>query len=489
MRSLTLFFSAILLLGTACQGLLDVAPQDQISNEEALSSPEGIQAAMAGAYSTLGESGYYLRAMVAYPELAGHLAPNPDAVSSGDFSGNLATPIVDLRDAHFFALQPTYEDSSLDEFYRVLYILLGRVNNILEALPAVEGLTEAERNSLQGEALALRALAHFDLLRLYAQPYRFTPNAAHPGVVLLDAPLPVTARPARSTVAEGFSLVEADLLQAISLLNSFAQRTTEAVWLTPTAARGLLARVYAYRENWEGVVEQASRVIESGGLALLNPGEYVDTWAQQLPSPEAIWYVDLQRHRNADPSSTGLIFSMARVAGVPEDLEVVPYARVSNDLLSLYGEEDLRRELFIEIGGQAYCRKYSLRPNYVSNFPILRLSELFLLRAEAYAALGQDALAQADYNLIHQRAVDDAPAIGLTGQALRDEIFKERRRELALEGHLLFDLARTGRGVERQDCLPGNLNCSLPFPDFRFVLPIPQSALNANPNLTQNEGY
>ncbi len=479
----------LLLCITSCQDFLNIEPQDQISKTEALRTLDGIDAAIVGAYSSLGERAYYGQYFPAYPELAGHMQPNPAAAGTAGVAENANAVIATFREGNFFTTDAGYENNNFDGFYATLYEHLNRVNNIIEALEALETDQPTRRNSLLGEALALRAIAHFDLLRLYAQPYRATANGSHLGVVLAERPFEVTERPARRSVAEGFALVEADLQEAIALLGPDARRTTDRVWLTPNVARGLLARAYAYRENWEGAVEQTTQIINAGQVTLLDPGDYVETWAEQRFNPEVLWNLDLQRYRNDDAGSAALIASIARIVGMPSDSDFIPYCRVAPGLLNLFEAEDIRRSLYLEVDGQVYCSKYALQPNFISNFPMLRLSEIYLLRAEAYAKLGQDALAQADYNLIHQRAVEDAEPLTLTGADLQEAIFKERRRELALEGHLLFDLKRTGRPVEREGCLLANPNCTLSYPDYRFVLPVPQSALNANPNLMQNPGY
>ena len=490
MKYQSLIWSLLLLCSlSSCQDFLNIEPQDQISRDEALRTLDGIDAAVIGAYSSLGESNYYGQYFIAYPELSGHMEPNPSAAGLSGVTNNQSTIITTLREGNFFTTSPGYENNNFDEFYAVIYEHLNRVNNIIVALEAFETDQIDRRNSLLGEALALRAIAHFDLLRLYAQPYTTTADASHTGIVLADRPFEVTERPSRSAAGVCYSLIESDLLRAIEQLGPVARRTTDRIWLTPTIARGLLARVYAYQENWTGVIDQTSAIINAGQVTLLGPDDYVETWTEQQFNPEVLWYLDLQRFRNDDGSSTGLISSMGRVVGLTSDEDLVPFCRVTQDLISLFDAEDIRLELYQELNGQLYCSKYALRPNFINNFPMLRLSEVHLLRAEAYAALGQDALAQVDYNLVHQRAIEDVEPTTLTGQALQDEIFAERRRELALEGHLLFDLNRTGRSVEREDCFFANPNCTLSYPDFRFVLPIPQAALNANPNLIQNQGY
>ena len=118
---------------------------------------------------------------------------------------------------------------------------------------------------------------------------------------------------------------------------------------------------------------------------------------------------------------------------------------------------------------------------------MIRLSEVYLNRAEAHARSGNDAGAQADLNLIRQRALATAPDVTLTGSDLLDEILIERRRELCYEGHRLFDITRHKQGVVRVDNTGDTANYS--YPGNYFIFPIPQPEMDLNPNITQNPGY
>ena len=121
------------------------------------------------------------------------------------------------------------------------------------------------------------------------------------------------------------------------------------------------------------------------------------------------------------------------------------------------------------------------------NVPVIRLSEVYLNRAEANARSGQDAAAQADLNLIRQRGLATAPDVTATGQDLLDEILRERRIELGYEGHRIFDITRHRLDVVRVDCTSDV--CFYPYPGPFFILPIPQDEMDVNPNITQNPGY
>ena len=86
--------------------------------------------------------------------------------------------------------------------------------------------------------------------------------------------------------------------------------------------------------------------------------------------------------------------------------------------------------------------------NGTDNVSIIRLSEVYLNRAEARANLGNDAGAQAD-DIIRQRANPGAAAVTATGAALKTEVYNERRAELAFEGHRIFDINRRKQSLAR----------------------------------------
>ena len=128
--------------------------------------------------------------------------------------------------------------------------------------------------------------------------------------------------------------------------------------------------------------------------------------------------------------------------------------------------------------------------NGTDNVSIIRLSEVYLNRAEARANLGNDAGAQADIDIIRQRANPGAAAVTATGAALKTEVYNERRAELAFEGHRIFDINRRKQSLARVlDCTAGTGACNLSYPNNLFILPIPDGETNSNPDITQNPGY
>ncbi|MBC6994813.1 RagB/SusD family nutrient uptake outer membrane protein [Neolewinella lacunae] len=480
-----LLFGVILLVSSGCKDFLTVAPADELSREETFSTLRGTNAAVVGIYLLLGDGNYYRDKMLMYPEMAGNAQP---ALRPGDNLPGTGPTANTYNEAYQFTYQPEYQDNTLGSFYDYLYRCLYQINDVLANIDQLTEGSEAERNSLKGEALAMRAIVHFDLVRLFAQSPQFSSGANHPGIVIADRLPQFTDQQDRASVAEVYAFIEQDLAQAASLIDArYSQRSEGPFWLTSTVITAYQARVAAYLQAWEAVIAFTNALLASpspiqAAPALAPADRYLEEWRTNQLS-ERIFALDLSRVTT--PSSLGL--SALIGAGISE-----PVLNISSDLVALYPPEDLRRELLVMTGGGGTVSdKYRLDPGN-TRLPdpiLLRTSELYLLRAEAYAALGRTAEAQADYNLIHQRANPGAINIDLESEALQEAIRTERRRELALEGHYLFDLSRWGQPVDRDACLEFVLTCDLDYPDYRYALPIPQAAIFNNPNLVQNEGY
>jgi hypothetical protein len=159
-------------------------------------------------------------------------------------------------------------------------------------------------------------------------------------------------------------------------------------------------------------------------------------------------------------------------------------------LIDLHATNDLRRHLIrSNLNGEMLSEKWTFDSVAIRNPIMLRLSEVYLLRAEANLEMGQLAEATADFLTIHRRAVPSGPGPPADQDGLRQEIRDERRRELAFEGHHFFDLNRWGADLVRLDCDNIVERCIVTYPDPKFILPLPFDATFRNPNLTQNPGY
>lgn len=474
MKNPLLYLGVVLVLVLAsCDSFLYQEPTTEISKNEALSDIGSVESSLYGAYNlSMDSPDAYRSFLTYYADLTGgNVRINPGLTSEAR---------TELRRiASFNSLADLTVES-----YTALYEILNAVNNVINAAPTVPDGTQAEKERILGQALGLRALVHFDLVRLYAQPYTFTEDASHPGIVVLTE----TPRPdqelSRSSVADAYDQIVDDLERSIELLEG---RPFDPALINPINARALLSRVYLYQEEWAKVVTLTTDVIERPATTLAPREDMLEMWRNDYTRNEFLLRLD---------GSAYSTYTLSTDWG-NRSSNASPVLSATADVMALYDSTDLRgrgpgkliRQTVDEQDTLYSSQKYPEPPNQApNNVGVIRLAEMYLNRAEAYARLNRSEPAREDLEIIRQRANPEAEPVTASGDALVDAVLRERRKELAFEGHLLFDRTRTGRGVTRSYC-SGETSCNEPFPSPKFVLPIPRDAINANSNLTQNKSY
>ncbi|WP_439881257.1 RagB/SusD family nutrient uptake outer membrane protein [Pontibacter sp. MBLB2868] len=456
----------LLFATSACDSMLDVQPKDELVADIALENLNDFKLALNGVYSGLTSGSYYGAAMEI--DLA-YVSDN--ARRSTDNRGQGA----ELYNYTFNA-----STGDISAIWAAVYRVIDRTNIILTRIDEVEG-SQAEKDQIKGEALAARALAYHDLVRLYAKPYDATPDASHMGVpILLESKI---SEPARNTVKEVYDQINADLLAAKGLLQDASVPTR----FTTAAANALLARVALYQKNYAKVVEYSTAALSAKGVA--NKSTFANMWEQGNAAGEAYFKLPMP----VGSSRVGEAFYEVALN--------TAFINPTQDLLALYNKDaDVRyTSYFTNIpgreAGENIVTKYT-DPNAsntgLSDIVLLRAGEMLLSRAEAYANLGQNDLALADLNALRANRIEGYTAVtDLTGQTLKDAIITERRKELAYEGHRYFDIKRLNLTLSRgADCSAApQSNCTIPAGNFRFTFPIPQDEVFANKNIVQNEGY
>lgn len=482
---LTIYLLTLLLLfglGSGCKEFLNVQSEDQLSRADLFNTVRGANAAVIGLYESLDR--YYQFRFPVYADLQGNMQPPPTGSGSqGQFLG-LQRGFVRM---HGQDVDPTLESTGIPGIYQQAYSILFQANDIIAALPLVQDASPERLASLGAEAKAFRALVHFDLVRMFGQAPGFSPDGDHPGIALIDGVPGIFDQPSRATVAEVYALVRSDLeTAAMEIDPAFSQRSGEIIWLTPSLIQGLIARVAAYQQDWEACQIWADRCIANSDRQLTPASSYLTAW-QSGRLPEVLWELDLQRVVEGS-GGTALPQTPAQIVGVRN---AEPFMEANADLVDLYQPQDLRRSLLNRNEEGVYLsEKWPLDTGEIRNPPLFRLSEAYLLRAEANVELNNLAAATGDYLAIHSRALPDDPAPPTDQEGLRQAIRLERRLELAFENHHFFDLGRWGVPLERTRCREGVVErCILPYPDDKFVLPIPFEAILLNPNLEQNPGY
>jgi hypothetical protein len=324
---------------------------------------------------------------------------------------------------------------------------------------------------------------------MYAQPYSQAPNSLGVPVVLETE----NGQPARNTVAEVYQQIVADLTDAetkLSADNNHGGNDPKA-WATKDAVKALFARVYLYMEDWQKAADYASEIINNADYSLYTADQYSvyssgenedGVWGSLTSGDEDIFMV-YGSEGNSSHGNWDVISYIMNPGGYGD-------VGASGDVLDLYEEGDVRGELFTNstnFPNDFWTLKYPGKDGNLreDNINVLRLSEMYLIRAEAIlnGASISGVSAVDDMNAIREnRGASELSTVTL------NTVYDERRRELCFEGHQLFDLARTGRGLERND-YDGSLNQNIPFPDHRWAMPIPQSEMDANENMEQNPGY
>ena len=455
--------SPVAFLSFGCSDL-GLDPQQDLSDAAYFASIADFRAAIIGPYNELQGASYYGRSVHLMSDIMGE-----DVKQNG--SANRYQEFAD------FEGQRQSGHNFEQELWAEGYEGINMVNKILDAEFEPTAALQSEFDQIIGEAHALRALTYFDMVKMYAQHYTFTAGATHLGVPIVLVS-DVILLPTRNTVAEVYSQIISDLNTAMGLMT---QTRAGPFMFTDAAAQALLSRIYLYMEDFSMAIAMADAVIGSGRYSLVTGQSYVDQFVDG-GSSEAILEISFDNNDNPGGNSLGRMYTENGYG------DYLP----ARDLLDLIDPADIRWGMFtvdpVLTGIYAAHRVTKWRTaNGSDHIPIIRLSEIYLNRAEARARSGQDVAAQADLNMIRQRGLASAPDVTSTGPALLAEILIERRIELGFEGHRIHDIMRHKQDVSRVD-YTGDVGFQ-GYPCNFCILPIPFGETDANPNITQNDGY
>ena len=515
--TLTVLMSAVIL--SSCSDWLDRNPSTALPRELAISNRAEAFAALNGMYNavqgTAAWNSWYGSRFIIHGDVRGD-----DMQASR--TGGRATVTYQMQ--YTLANAPT--------LWIQPYRAINRANSLIFALEELGGLPDADDafvDDLIGQALTVRALAHFDLLRANALPFTVAGRDGL-GVPLIITPQNPANPPARNTIGEVYDQIVADLLEAIDLMfdsrsNIPPYQGTQFIngWFTTWSARALLARVYLYMGNFTEAYNLATQVIAGSGRQLaeftLNDDGFIENWQAQIAREILFEIVSFNQANWVDRESIGYIYNEAGYGDA-----IMTQAFIN--LMETYFADDLRWGVMLPsrldpeaeqawniivgegasadtIWNRVFINKYPGRGHAaLDNVPILRLSEMYLIAAEAAYQLSNPTSAAQHLNAIVLRGNPNATPVA-PADANLDRILKERRVEFVGEGHRFFDLMRNNRRVIRftndsDDPALNDTGWHLPLSltarnfdvtDFRAILPIPEAEMNANPNMVQNPGY
>jgi len=481
MKTAKLLFVCFFFTLFSCDDFLNQEPDQQISIDEQLSTKTGILEALNGIYRDIEATQSNITLL--YADLQGGNLTFTPALSNKTIS-------VPTSFENSYSFNDFEQFSDYEGYYTEFYEIINQANIILDRFNSYTFLSDNDKNQLQAELLVCRAFAHYQLSLLYAQNYGFTSDASHLGIVYNTTSLAIGEDfPSRKTMKETYDLLKIDLDTALSLFtdNNFFVAPNYALFNKITT-KALYAKIALQMNDWQQAFNYANEVITTSGIMLTSKENYITEWEKE-EDPISEIVLEFSAPRNDDNSVSS---SISQYFKYESDINYGRYV-ASGDLLDLYDANDIRKDLFINknlptiVTGVEVSLPYYFTKKFQNDAgtTYIRLSELYLIRAEANARTNKESDALIDLNIFRERA--GLSTLNTTANIL-DELFLERRKELAFESQLFFDLARFKKNLIRdKGCLA--TTCNLSYPSNFFVLPIPDSSIDLNENIKQNEGY
>ena len=482
------FLSLLLLF--SCKKVIDVKETDFIGGDIALKTVANNEQGIIGAYAGLGiEMDILLNATFS------------DEVKVAEFNNSTTT----------HGWQYTSTDITIrDNFvaFNLYYRGIDRVNRVLQALPKADSTKagdETLRLKLRGEALFLRAFCHFELFRYYCGNY----DPAGLGMAYVETPS--LSPQARITMAPYFQKINADLAEAKNLLPN---NLTDVYRANRLAVSGLQARVALYMRDWPNAIAYSTEYIN--GIPLSARVSFNTIWTDASSNEIAFKFkrtasssgplslVPSGNSYTTNSSRMGSLFrgtsssptSIGTVTWAPSDKLFNSYDKTNDIRFSSYLKDEPLLSASNPSRPSRIVQKYAgtgygTSAENVADAKVFRTGEMYLIRAEAKAETADLAGAAADITALRIARITGYTTTTYAAKAdAITDIVLERFKELAFEGHRFWDLKRRVLPVERlASDAPSSNAMTLPAGNFRFLLPIPNVEIQANPQIQQNPGY
>lgn len=457
MKKLLLFIFPGMVLWSSC-GLLEQNSPNDLNAETAIQDAASARAALLGVYASMQQSAYYGGTFPLMTEpLAGNAATGGFQVLSLDELGTQA---------------PTPSNLIVEESWIAIYRTIANANALLEALPGIADFEPGEAAQVEGAAKALRAMAHFDLLRTFGEHWD---NTSRYGIPVISQTQSIDDRPSRAGVEASYSFIINELNSTLELLED-APKTPQFVHTA--TIKGLLARVYLYQKKYSEAAGMATALIEDGGYQLFDVSEYPLVFSERR-TPESVFELAFDRQNRSDFNS--LTYSR------PDALRPELFFMAAADLNHFFaGRADDVRAALLDFSAEnndatilpdGRSQKYRGEEARDNPAYLLRLAEMYLIRAEAQ---GYPSGLEDLNTLREKRGLSALSTTDIADEsAFLDAVLDERRAEFNFEGHYYYDLARTGQYEARTG-----------QPAYRAILPVPYREIIASGGkIEQNQGY
>ena len=456
--------SALFLNG--CTDALDLSPQNSLPEESVVNETYARQL-INGVYEQMQVIGYYGKDFQVVSEVTG------DNVKIT--SANSNRYLNEFR----YLWNPTL--SSQANTWTAIYKTIYATNVVINELPDTEEITP-----YKGEAYFLRALAHLDAARRFARPYTnvaANPSEANSGipVVLETVKDPANFKPSRNTLDETYQAIINDLKVAQELAPDMDSGSDAVYRGSKDAATALLCRVYLYMGNYADCIAEANKIIDKYPLWTV---DNLATAYSGNNTSEEIFSLKFKSSEGRGADNFGQMYNNPNI-GYGD-------IRPTDAFLALLEADDARNVFIENVDDEYFLTKFAGNTaegaNGLVDIKILRIAEVYLNRAEAYAELNGDVTsALADVNALRtNRGLEAIPSISL--DELNAEIVLQRKLEFIGEGLRGTDLFRKNetRTIEDSDALSSE---DISPDNFRVAFSIPIAEMDANPNMVQNPDY
>lgn len=449
---ITKLFAAvsIICIGSCNSDFLEPTPATDKDLQSNVNTVDDLTGLMYGAYERMSQHGFYGRDVIAHAS-----ARSDDGFSNGN-SGRF------IQSAQFNLTENSLDVSLM---WSAGYQVMANVNIIINSNTLDASTPEV--NQVKGEAYAIRALAHMELLKYFGQQYA----GGTLGIPYITEYLGDT-EPSRKTITEVWNLIGNDLDMASTLMTESLNEGP--VRITTFGVAALKTRYYLYTQEWSKLIDEAEYVINSSNFALADAATYAPSFVGSGGNT-SIFELAFNGQDNLNADGLNAIYN----SDFYGDLVT------TQDLYDIYEGTDVRKDLFdFDVFGLGVYRcigKYP-SPTFDDNIRVVRYAEVILNYAEALLASSQPANALIELN----KTIDAANGTSYVTATL-DNILLERRKELAFEGFRYFDLMRNGLPILKVDPAQTFSGSEVVLGEPRNAFPIPIAELNANPNMVQND--
>lgn len=467
-QKLNILLISIIAMGTACSDFLEPSVDQEILAADAVGSLSDLVSVHAGIYDHMTPSGYMGRDFALHGDVSSDLATANDATNR----------FVQQRDFLY-----TVNSGIANSIWVFGYRAIANANLVINAeVPA-----SPAANYTKGQAQALRALNHFNLLLAFGQQFV---NGSDLGIPYVKTYAQGENTPTRLTVSETYTEIIADFTEAIALMEGASAPSdvlSGVTYMNPAAARALLSRVYLTQGDLANAITQADAVIGGRALAttLTDKDGFSAAWASGS-GPNSLFELAYTSVDRLGINSVSNILLDTDYGDVQPTTEFINEHDLANDVRALLMTVD---DTPVAELGFRMTGKYPVVQGD-DNIRVVRLAEVYLNKAEALARQSANS-AEALQIINDLNELRTGVANRYDGTNLLDQVLQERKLELAFEGHRLWDLLRNEKGVPivSSTRTVAGFTTVLPFGEHRLALPIPLGEMTSNSNMVQNFGY